>query len=138
MENFPEKRLNLAIKRTAWCSPSNPSISGIFLKFPNFLWNVLKLIFPNFLPKNNKIGLLGGRLGNRHQIKAFQEFFWHFVIFCKMFYSWFLSIFYQETSKICAFCGLLGTRHQIQTFYEFSWNFLISCGMSWSWFFPIF
>ena len=34
---FPEKRQNLAFGWTAGFSPSNPRISGIFLKFPNFL-----------------------------------------------------------------------------------------------------
>ena len=65
-------------------SPSNLSISGVFLKFPNFLWNVLELIFSNFLPKNNKIWLLGWRLGTRHQIQAFKEFSWNFVISCQI------------------------------------------------------
>ena len=34
---FTEERQNLAFGWTAGYSPSNPSISGIFLKFPNFL-----------------------------------------------------------------------------------------------------
>ena len=34
---FTKKRQNLAVGWTAEYSPSNPSISGIFLKFPNFL-----------------------------------------------------------------------------------------------------
>ena len=34
---FTEKRQNLAFGWTAGYSPSNRSISGIFLKFPNFL-----------------------------------------------------------------------------------------------------
>ena len=34
---FTKKRQNLALGWTAGYSPSNPSISGIFLKFPNFL-----------------------------------------------------------------------------------------------------
>ena len=34
---FTDKRQNLALGWTAGYSPSNPSISGILLKFPNFL-----------------------------------------------------------------------------------------------------
>ena len=34
---FTEKRQNLAFERAARYSPSNPSISQIFLKFPKFL-----------------------------------------------------------------------------------------------------
>ena len=52
---FTKKRQNLAIGLTAVNSLSNRSILGIFLKFPNFLWNVLELIFFNFLPKNDKL-----------------------------------------------------------------------------------
>ena len=37
LQFFTEKRQNLAFERTAGCSPSNPSVSGIFLEFPNFL-----------------------------------------------------------------------------------------------------
>ena len=38
------------------------------------LWNVLQLILRNFLRKNVKIWLLGGRSATRHQIQAFQRF----------------------------------------------------------------
>ena len=34
---FTEKRQNLALGWAAGYSPSKPSISGIFLQFPNFL-----------------------------------------------------------------------------------------------------
>ena len=37
LQFFTEKRQNLAFGWTAGQSPSNPSIVGIFLKFPNFL-----------------------------------------------------------------------------------------------------
>ena len=37
LQFFTEKRQNLAFGWTAGYSPSNPSISRIFLKFPNFL-----------------------------------------------------------------------------------------------------
>ena len=37
LQLFTKKLQNLAFGWTAGYSPSNPSISGIFLKFPNFL-----------------------------------------------------------------------------------------------------
>ena len=37
LQFFTEKRQNLAFGWMAGYSPSNPSISGIFVKFPNFL-----------------------------------------------------------------------------------------------------
>ena len=39
-----------------------------------FFWNVLQLIFCEFLTKNVKIWFLGGQLGTRHQIQAFLGF----------------------------------------------------------------
>ena len=36
LQFFTKKRQNLAFGWTAGYSPSNPSVSGIFLKFPNF------------------------------------------------------------------------------------------------------
>ena len=36
LQIFTQKRQNLALGWTAGNSPSNPSISGIFFKFPNF------------------------------------------------------------------------------------------------------
>ena len=37
LQFFTEERQNLDFGWTAWYSQSNPSIPGIFLKFPNFL-----------------------------------------------------------------------------------------------------
>ena len=74
MQFFIRKRQNLALRWTAGKLPSNPCSSGICLKFLNFLWNVLELIFFNFIPKEDKIWPEGGRLGTRHQIEVFQEF----------------------------------------------------------------
>ena len=37
LQFFTKKCQNLALDLTAGYLPSNPSISGIFLKFPNFL-----------------------------------------------------------------------------------------------------
>ena len=37
LQFFTKKRQKLAFEWTAGYSPSNPSISGIFLKFPNYL-----------------------------------------------------------------------------------------------------
>ena len=37
LQLFTEQRQNLAFRWPVEYSPSNPSISGIFLKFPNFL-----------------------------------------------------------------------------------------------------
>ena len=37
LQFFTEKLQNLAFERTAGYFPSTPSVSGIFLKFPNFL-----------------------------------------------------------------------------------------------------
>ena len=37
LQFFPEKRQKFAFNWTAEYSPSNPGISEIFLKFPNFL-----------------------------------------------------------------------------------------------------
>ena len=39
-----------------------------------FSMECFRLFFCNFLSKNIKIWLLGGRLGTRHQIQAFQGF----------------------------------------------------------------
>ena len=74
LQLFTKIYLNLAIGWTGGNSPSNPCSSGICLKFLNFLWNVLELIFFNFIPKEDKIWPEGGRLGTRHQIEVFQEF----------------------------------------------------------------
>ena len=99
LQFFTKKYLNLAFAWRAWNSSLNPSILGNFFRFSNFLWSVLELIFCNFLPKNDIIWLLGGRLGTPHKIRAFLEFFRNFLIFCGMFSSCFFSIFLQKTTK---------------------------------------
>ena len=42
LQFFTKKHQNLALAWTAGYLPSNPNISGIFLKFPNFLRSCLK------------------------------------------------------------------------------------------------
>ena len=45
-------------------------------KIKQSIKNVLQLIFCNFLPKNVKIWLSGGRRGTWHQTQVFPEFSW--------------------------------------------------------------
>ena len=56
MQFFFKKSLNLCIAWRAGNSTSNPSISEIFLKSPNFLWNVVWLNFLNFYQETCKFG----------------------------------------------------------------------------------
>ena len=90
---FTKKRLNLAITWTTENSPKNPGISGIFLKFPYFLSNVLELIFSNFLPKNDEIWLFDWRLETCHQIQHFRNFFKTFCFRVEWFRADFLQFF---------------------------------------------
>ena len=49
-------------------------------RLETFLWNVSRQSFCNFLPKNFKVWLLGGRLGTRRQTQVFQGFSWNLPI----------------------------------------------------------
>ena len=124
LQFFTKKCLNLAFAWKAGNLLSNPRILGNFFKFSNFLWNVLELICSNFLPKNDKILLLVGPLGTRHETKGFQEFFWNFLIFCAMFQSWVSHNVYQKTTKYgyWADCWELAIKstHFKRVFFNFS------------------
>ena len=54
LQFFIQKWQNLAIGWTAGISPSNRSILRFFLKFLNFLWNLLELIFRIFFTKKRQ------------------------------------------------------------------------------------
>ena len=99
LQFFTKKRLTLTISSKAKNLPSNPRISGIFLKYPNFLWNVLELTFFKFLPKKPQDLAIGLLAGNSISNQPFQEFCWNFLFSCGMIRSWFLALFYQETSR---------------------------------------
>ena len=81
---FTQKRLTLAISSKAKNLPSNPRISGIFLKYRNFLWNVLELNFFKFLPKKPQDLAIGLSAGNSISNQPFQEFCWNFLFSCGM------------------------------------------------------
>ena len=58
LQFFTKKRQNLAFGLTAGYSSSNPEISGIFLKFPNFLISLFFLCGYESLPSGqNAVGI---------------------------------------------------------------------------------